>query len=156
MFLADGGRARASEWTVDSGGGVAAHLFLLAFSPREPGRSIDHARSAIRRRIPLPLSRLPSILFPTMTSHEDEGEHDESPSHPPSLLAAMEERVHAVQTHSLDCLSGRSPQVRASAPRQITTDRVVEQGALSHISQPCASQVCSPVWCPARALLCHR
>ena len=103
MFLADGGRARASEWTVDSGGGggVAAHLFLLAFSPREPGRSIDHARSAIRRRIPLPLPRLPSILFPTMTSHEEEGEHDESPSHPPSLLAGMEERVHAVQTDAL-------------------------------------------------------
>ena len=136
------------------GGGVAAHLFLLAFSPREPGRSIDHARSAIRRRIP-------SIPFPTMTSHEEEGEHDESPSHPPSLAPRRDGRAGPRsadrRTHLIVCLSGRSPQVRASAPRQITTDRVVEQGALSHISQPCASQVCSPVCARSGlALLCHR
>ena len=92
--------------------GVAVHLFLLAFSPREPGRSIDHARSAFRR-IPLLLSRLPSP-FPTMTSHEVEGEHDESPSHPPSLLAGMDGRA-GPRRHTHLIVMSVWPQFRAQA-----------------------------------------
>ena len=105
MIVADGGRAGVK---VDSGGGgVAAHLFLLAFSPREPGRSIDHARSALRRRIPPPLS------------------HDDHPRRrggtrrvtlTPSLaLAGMDGRAcPRRRTHLIVCLAA-SPCIRAQA-----------------------------------------